>query len=231
MKKIDLVGKKFGKLTVSRYLFTDKRYRAIWECVCECGRLKQTCSELLLKGKTKSCGCLYKENAKILANKRNNKGKSKTRLYITYYSIKSRCYNPKNSCYYLYGERGITMCEEWLGLNGFKNFEKWALDNGYNNSLNFGECTIDRINTNKGYSPDNCRLVNLKIQNNNKRTNRYITYNNETKTLSQWAETYNMSKETLTYRLDKAKWSLHKSLNEPIKIIRRKNDKPKNKND
>ena len=119
----------------------------------------------------------------------------KTRLNSIFTGIKQRCLNKKNPSYKDYGGRGITICKEWSDTenighgNGFvtrgwDNFRKWALENGYQDNL-----SIDRIDNNKGYCPENCRWVDVKTQSNNKRSNIIIKYNEQEKTLSQWAET------------------------------------------
>ena len=111
------------------------------------------------------------------------------RLNTIYSRMKDRCYNPKNIRYHCYGGRGITICEEWLApYYGYKNFKKWALSHGYRDDL-----SIDRIDVNKGYSPDNCRWLTNKEQSNNRRTNYYVTYKGETKTLTQWCEELHLS--------------------------------------
>ena len=89
------------------------------------------------------------------------------KLYHLYYGIKSRCYNPKDPKYNIYGGKGVIMCNEWL--SDYMTFRNWALSNGYDPNAKFGECTIDRIDVNGNYQPDNCRFVSMKIQNSNKR--------------------------------------------------------------
>ena len=130
----------------------------------------------------------------------------KSRLNHIFKDMKDRCYNPKNKNYKNYGYRGITICAEWLNkehfegshnaTKGFIAFKNWALVNGYADNL-----TIDRIDNNKGYSPENCRWVTKKIQSNNRRSNRLITYNGITKTVSEWAEILNVSSDVLRQRL------------------------------
>lgn len=108
------------------------------------------------------------------------------KIYHIYYSIKHRCYNPNSNAYKNYGGRGITMCDEWL--NDFEVFKKWILEHGYEYSKGRSEQQLDRIDNNKGYSPDNCRIVTLKENTRNTRQNVHITYNGETLTPGEWAE-------------------------------------------
>lgn len=109
-------------------------------------------------------------------------GKSKTRLYKIWQGIKTRCYNKSNRGYHDYGERGIKVCQEWL--DDFGAFYNWAINNGYQDNL-----TIDHIDVNKGYEPDNCRWTTPKQQANNRRNNIMLTYANKTQNMKQWSET------------------------------------------
>ena len=133
--------------------------------------------------------------------------KSRTRLYRIYNNMKQRCGNPHNTVYKYYGGKGVSVCDEWK--NSFKEFEKWADEHGYNDSL-----TIDRIDNTKGYSPDNCRIVSMKEQGNNRKSNRVIEYNGEKKTLMQWAEDLGIDHRTLWRRLEM--WPVEKAFTEPV---------------
>lgn len=128
---------------------------------------------------------------------------STDRLGNIFIHMKDRCYNPNSDCYRNYGGRGITICEEWYtphAHKGSRAFRKWALENGYKEGL-----TIERINVNKGYSPDNCKWIPRELQNNNKRNNRYLTYNGKTQTMTQWCRELNLSSSTVRYRLSRNK--------------------------
>lgn len=114
-----------------------------------------------------------------------------TRLYNTWQSMKARCYNNKDKHYKIYGARGITVCDEWL--NDYDAFKKWALSNGYRDSL-----TIDRINSNKGYSPDNCRWVSMIEQNHNRITNTYFKYKGVIYDRAQLADFLNIKYSTIS---------------------------------
>lgn len=133
------------------------------------------------------------------------------RLQRIFNDMKRRCCNPKCPDYKDYGGRGITVCSEWYiphSWKGFLVFKEWALANGYSDDL-----TVDRIDVNKGYSPDNCRWATAKEQANNKRNNRLIIYKGKTKNISQWSRELGIHKDTLRYRLDH-NWSVERAFEE-----------------
>ena len=192
----DLTGQKFGRLTVLRQA-PDKikpsgAHSKMWECKCDCGNIKIISRSSLVSGDTVSCGCYHKEHTH---NKKKKHGLTNTKLYTKWSGIVQRCTNPNAIHYDMYGGRGITICDEWR--NDFYSFYSWSIENGYKDGL-----TIDRIDNNKGYYPENCRWTELETQANNTRRNHYITYNNETKTLTQWARLLNVNVETLRYRVN-----------------------------
>ena len=185
----DLTGLKFGRLTVLEYAYT-KKSRAYWLCQCECGNKKIIFGKDLRNGKIKSCGCLRKESILKAVTKHN---KRFTKLYPIWVQIKQRCLNINNKNYRQYGERGISVCQEWL--DDFMNFYNWAMANGYKEGL-----TIDRINTNGDYCPENCRWVDFIKQARNTRKNVFITYRGEKHCISEWAEILGIKAATLRYR-------------------------------
>lgn len=122
-----------------------------------------------------------------------------TREYNLYMGIKQRCYNKNNSSYRYYGAKGVKLCDDWL--NSVEKFYNWLHLNGYDNAAPFGVYTVDRIDNNGDYSPDNCRLVNMKTQCYNRSTNNIITYNGETKTISEFSKQYGLNINTLKKRI------------------------------
>ena len=122
----------------------------------------------------------------------------------------ARCYKPDNNRYNIYGARGITVCDEWK--NDRTAFYKWAFDNGYKDNL-----SIDRIDVNKGYSPENCRWATVKSQANNRTTNRLITINGETHTMTEWGDIKGISRGTIWNRLHNLGWSEEDAVNKPLR--------------
>lgn len=137
-------------------------------------------------------------------------GMSHTRIDAVYKSMKSRCYNPHDRRYKNYGGRGIKMCSTWL--EDKSTFFKWAIEQGYDDSLPRGIQTLDRTNVNEDYSPNNCRFISIKEQENNRTNNRIITYKGESHTISEWAEITGIKAGTLHNRFAYLGWSAEKAL-------------------
>lgn len=165
---IDLTGQKFGKLKVIRRNGMNERRKALWLCKCDCGNEITAEGCLLRNGHIKSCGCL---RIQIITKHGYANHSRVDRLYRVWKQIKCRCKNPKVKEYKYYGGRGIKLCEEW---NDYEVFRKWALSHGYDKDAEWGKCTIDRIDSNKNYEPDNCRWVDMKVQQNNKNKRGYL---------------------------------------------------------
>lgn len=165
---IDISGQKFGRLTAIRPVERRSNYGVIWLCACDCGEKTTVPTKMLRSGNTRSCGCIKKEKisrVNYIHGKAHN-----SRLYNIWVGMRQRCLDPNHKSYKNYGGRGISICNEW---NNFEAFEQWALKRGYDAQAAYGQCTIDRIDVDGNYDPDNCRWVDSKIQANNKRESRH----------------------------------------------------------
>ena len=158
-KLIDLTGQRFGRLTVVERTGTSKNGNALWACRCDCGNVAVVRGASLKNGITRSCGCLIAESTK---DRNTTHGLRKTRLYHVWANMKDRCLNPNTPSYSYYGGRGITICDEWR--DDFQAFYDWAMANGHRDDL-----SIDRIDNDKGYNPDNCRWATHSEQMHNRR--------------------------------------------------------------
>lgn len=201
LRLIDITGRKYNMLTVIKRV-KNKTKNSRWLCRCDCGNLVEVDASHLKNNGIKSCGCLKKKAIWTVSH-----GLSKTRIYEIWHGIKNRCYCKKNINYKNYGERGIKVCKNWK--NDFKSFYIWAINNGYKDTL-----SIDRIDVNKNYEPNNCRWVSTKEQANNKRNNRFIEYKGITHTISEWSEILNIKRNTLDKRINKM--SIEEAFNKPI---------------
>ena len=202
MKKVDITGQRFGKLTAIRFSHKKGRH-PYWVFRCDCGTEKTIKKDHVVRGAIKSCGCLSGGISY------GHHGKYKTRIYLIWRGMKRRCFNPKSKMFSYYGGRGITVCGAWKGA--FLPFYKWAMENGYKDNL-----TIDRIDINGNYCPENCRWVTKQEQQYNKRNNILITYNGNTMCLNQWAEILGMNKSVLYYRIRQGGWSIDEAFTKPI---------------
>lgn len=193
----DLTGQRFGKLLVVRRSMEEPTWPTKWVCKCDCGNeCVVFAGNLKKEGHTTSCGCVRDALRKKL---KVTHGYTNTRIYSVYGKIKDRCYNPNMPCYHRYGGRGITMCDEWK--DNPASFCEWAYANGYREDAKYGECTIERMDNNKGYSPENCKIADEKEQANNRRTNIWIEFNGMRKTLAQWRDFLGISQSQAHYHL------------------------------
>lgn len=184
----DLVGKKFGRLTVLERAGTTKWGNILWLCKCDCGKEHIAASGKLIQGKVTSCGCYAHEvHVKQLERHGITTG-GKPRTLVIWCGMKARCLNKKSISYKSYGGRGITVCEEWLT---FENFHKWALANGYDDGL-----TIDRIDNNGNYEPSNCQWITSRANKKRQRNARNIEICGVTKNLSEWCKELHIGKAT-----------------------------------
>ena len=193
----DLTGMRFGRLVVrertANKITKSGKPVAQWLCDCDCGNTNVVRSASLNNGATKSCGCLRNEAAAATGKNCNTThGLSHTRLYKIWAKMLCRCYCETTKDYAAYGARGIQVHQDW---HDFKSFHDWAIYNGYKSTL-----SIDRIDNNGDYSPQNCRWATLRQQANNTRQNINITHQGKTKTIAQWARELGLPAERLYKR-------------------------------
>lgn len=179
----DLTGQKFGSLTVLGIDESKDARQTYWICECECGVIKSIRGDGLKSGSVRSCGCLKRKQDRINLTKNHSHKMSGTRIYREWQGMRGRCYNENNARWTRYGGRGITVCDEWR--DSFQAFYDWAMANGYDDSL-----TIDRIDNDGDYCPENCRWATTQEQARNRRTNIDIRIGNATRTLSEWCEIF-----------------------------------------
>ncbi len=219
LMRVDIKNRRFGRLiAINPTPDRDSCQSVIWKCKCDCGNtILVSARQLTSKTGTHSCGCLQKEKARknLEENHKSGRdapaykhGKYKSRIYNTWINMKARCYNPNATRFLQYGGRGIKVCEMWK--KDFQAFYDWAVLNGYQDNL-----TIDRIDNNGDYTPDNCRWVDNKRQQNNTSHSRMISYGEKTQTLQEWSAELGINYKTLQKRLNA--WDIEKALSYPVK--------------
>lgn len=199
----DLTDQIFGRLTVVKRVKNNPHGDAQWLCQCRCGNSLITEGYSLRKGRTKSCGCLRKE---VTIQKHTIHGLSQNPEYYAWYDMINRCYNPTNIGFHNYGGRGIKVCQRWHSLINF------ITDMGFKPSP---EYTLERINNNRGYEPQNCCWATRKSQARNKRTNTMVSFQGQIKPLIEWAEELKMSYSAIVSRISSG-WSIYNALTIPI---------------
>lgn len=190
-KAINLLGEKFGRLLVVERTNNDAAGRTQWLCECDCGTLKTVRGKDLRQGKVVSCGCWKNE---LIKERRRTHGLSKSRLHKIWGGMKKRCYCKTSKSFRDYGERGIVVCDEWR--KDFASFYGWAINNGYSSEL-----TIERIDNDKDYGPDNCRWASKEEQSNNKRTSHFVERNGERRTIAEWSKMLGIKQHTIIGRI------------------------------
>lgn len=186
-------GKKFGRITVDGLSHKNQYGIYFADVTCECGNQKKVSYSSLDAGRTRSCGCLHDEG------NRKTHGKKSHPLYGVWSAIKDRCRNESNKCYAIYGGKGVTLCDEW---ERFEPFYEWAISSGYMQGL-----SIDRINSDGNYEPDNCRWANAGTQSRNTSRNIYIQIDGEAKTISEWARAKGIPPKRISDRINKLGWN------------------------
>ena len=208
------IGKTFSRWTIIGDKIK-KHNHTYYLCKCICGTEKYVGFDNLITWKTKSCGCLRVETTQKRAKVH---GKTGTRLYRVWQGIKRRCYNVNEPKYSNYGGRGIIMCDEWK--NDYTAFEKWALENGYDKDAEYGKCTIDRIDVDGNYEPNNCQWITSQEQNNNRTTTIKVTYNGKTQSIKKWSDEIGIPYSTIIQRYENGAKieDLFKPVSEPLTI-------------
>lgn len=201
-KSPELVGKRFGRLKVIRRNGSSKHKRALWLCRCDCGNELTVIGNSLTVGRVNSCGCLKIEQLKErLITHGLTTSEHFHPLYETWSGIKDRINNPNNPGWHNYGGRGIKICDRWK--DSFQNFID---DMGPRPS---DKHSIDRIDNDGDYCPDNCRWATRKQQANNKQTSISITIGNQTKPISEWCKHYKIKYATALWRFNHG-WAIDK---------------------
>lgn len=207
---IDLEGSRFGYFTVKSFSGIHKS-ATYWNVVCDCGEDRVVCSGALINGKSKSCGCLRAELSRTRTRIHGESGVNKTPELRSWEMMRVRCNNPNNHKFPMYGGRGIKVCERW------DSYENFLEDMGRRPSLNH---SIDRINNNEGYFPENCRWATPKEQARNRSSNSLIEYDGRTQCIAAWCEEFGIGRCTLRARIKRG-WSIERALNQPIDKNRR----------
>lgn len=205
----NLVGKTFGRLKVIDFNRRQKvpgGTRLYWDCECSCGTFSIVAGPKLKTGHTRSCGCyqrLRAAQARTIHGGSSRKGKHP--LYRMWYGMIERCRYKKHVGFKYYGGRGITVCERWKSFGKFKDDMEGTWSPGL---------TIERININGNYEPNNCVWIPMSEQAKNTRSNRHITYRGKTLILSDWARKFGIHPHTISCRIKRG-WSIKRSLTEP----------------
>ena len=202
--KRDLREYKFGRLSPVEATSERIAGNVVWICACDCGNTVRVGRNNLTNKHIQSCGCLRKE-------KRKTHGGSSSQLYLVWKAIINRCENPKDPAYLHYGGRNIGVSEE---LKDFDVFRQLVVSLGYVESK-CRQFTVDREDNDKGYTAENIRIVDMTTQSNNRRNNRIIEYNGETRTLAEWSRLLNIKSPTINARLRRG-WSVERALSTPV---------------
>lgn len=204
-KKKDITGERFARL-VALYPIPGSRISPRkWACRCDCGTISNVLTRDLLSGNTTSCGCYIRE---LHANRMRTHGLAHTPTYNTWASMLARCNNPKSDKYNYYGGRGIKVCERW------QHFALFLQDMGERPSKGY---SLDRLDNNGDYEPENCRWASKRTQSRNRNSNIVVEYQGLSLCLTEWAERLDVSYETLRQRIQRYGWSVEKAFNDPVR--------------
>jgi hypothetical protein len=201
INKLTIIEKRYGRLSVISEVEKKKGARQV-SAVCDCGVVKTYNLGALSRRRTSSCGCLNMESRLSSGSHFNTKGGEHTGAYRSWASMKQRCLDPAAENYADYGGRGISVCERWLDFEGF------FADMGSRPLRK----SIDRINPNGNYELSNCRWATVKQQSNNRRNNRWITHDGQSKTVSQWSSLAGIEESLIRNRIDRLGWTVERAL-------------------
>ena len=209
--RLDLTGKRFGRLIVIKKGETDKNYNTSWVCKCDCGNEVTVQTGHLRSGHTQSCGCIHDECVRKMIDGNVTHGMSHTPTYNVWKGIRTRCYNPNHISYKYYGAKGVIVCKRWLS-----SFDNFLEDMGKKPK---GK-SIDRIDSNGDYEPSNCHWATIDEQNNNMSTNVFVKINDKTKTIAEWARYYGKNKAAVYSRIRRG-WNPVDAITKPLIRSRR----------
>lgn len=195
----DLTGTQSGHL-YAEGISRRENGKVYYRCRCDCGKTIEVIARSLKANVTKSCGC---RRGELISKSLQSHGGSGSRLFRVWTGMKTRCYNKNEKRYANYGARGIVVCDEWR--KSFEAFRDWALANGYDENAPYGECTLDRIDVNGNYCPENCRWATMYQQANNMTSNHLIEYHGERHTISEWSTILNIPKYIISTGLRSGK--------------------------
>jgi hypothetical protein len=211
MALVEMIGKKFGMVTVLERSENEKDGTARWKCICDCGKIFTTRGTRLRAGKAMSCGCY---GASILSRKTKKHGMSETRIYHTWHSMVKRCCDEKCRHYKFYGAKGVKVCSQW---KNFMSFYSWAMNNGYNDDL-----TIERVDCTGNYEPKNCKFISKQEQARNTRSNIRIVTDDGYMTATEVSRMLDVSKATISkfYHL-----GLIQTVDDAVRVINERKEK------
>lgn len=212
-----MLGRTFGRLTVLSRADNGKAGRR-WNCVCKCGKTSTVLGQQLRNGEVKSCGCYSLEISTKRLTKHGHATGGKISPELTAWNnLRGRCYDHADKSYATYGRRGIRVCDRWMGENGFPAF---IADMGPRPST---QHSIDRIDPNGDYEPNNCRWATAREQQNNRTDNHRITWNGRTQNISEWSRELGISPHTLGKRIER--WPIDRAMSAPLRKDRRRDAK------
>ena len=195
-RRKDISGKRFERITVVDYAYTDKFRRAMWNCVCDCGKKTIIATGSLTSGDIKSCGCFHRDAVST------KDGGSLHPLWSTWCAMMARCGNKKATSFERYGARGIFVCDEW------HDFKQFLADMGDKPSEKH---QLERINNDDGYYQANCKWVDIKTQARNRRSTLYIDHHGERKSLAEWCDLLELPYKNTWRRIKQRNWSIEKA--------------------